>query len=136
MSTYKCIYTMFVFLVLSYLTQDDISSSIHLPENLMMSFFVFCFLRRGFSVYPWMSWILLGRLGWPQTQKSACVCLSSAGIKGMHHHCPAYKLFLNVIIYTVAWLDLNKINYLDEWNSTRNIFSFIFFLITYPQLYS
>jgi hypothetical protein len=28
--------------------------------------------------------------GWPQTQKSACLCLPSAGIKGMHHHCPAF----------------------------------------------
>jgi hypothetical protein len=25
-------------------------------------------------------------LGCPQTQKSACLCLQSAGIKGVHHH--------------------------------------------------
>jgi hypothetical protein len=27
--------------------------------------------------------------GWPQTQKSACLCLPSAGIKGVRHHRPA-----------------------------------------------
>jgi hypothetical protein len=26
------------------------------------------------------------RPGWPRTQKSACLCLPSAGIKGIHHH--------------------------------------------------
>jgi hypothetical protein len=29
------------------------------------------------------------RPGWPQTQKSACLCLPSAGIKGVCHHCLA-----------------------------------------------
>jgi hypothetical protein len=24
------------------------------------------------------------------SQKSACLCLPSAGIKGVHHHCPVY----------------------------------------------
>jgi hypothetical protein len=28
----------------------------------------------------------LCRPGWPQTQKSTCLCLPSAGIKGMRHH--------------------------------------------------
>jgi hypothetical protein len=28
------------------------------------------------------------------TQKSACLCLRSAGIKGAHHHCPALLFFL------------------------------------------
>jgi hypothetical protein len=27
--------------------------------------------------------------GWPRTQKSTCLCLPSAGIKRMRHHCPA-----------------------------------------------
>jgi hypothetical protein len=31
----------------------------------------------------------LYRPGWPQTQKSACLCLPSAGIKGLYHHCSA-----------------------------------------------
>ena len=35
-----------------------------------------CFLRQGFSVQPWMSWNQLCR---PQTQRSACLWLPSAG---------------------------------------------------------
>jgi hypothetical protein len=31
--------------------------------------------------------------GWPRTQKSACLCLPSAGIKVMRHHCLAGKEF-------------------------------------------
>jgi hypothetical protein len=31
-------------------------------------------------------WSTLCRPGWPQTQKSTCLCLPSAGIKGMRHH--------------------------------------------------
>ena len=33
------------------------------------------------------------RPGWPQTQKSTCLCLPSAGIKGVLHHCPASSSF-------------------------------------------
>ena len=32
--------------------------------------------------------------GWPHTQRSTCLCLPSAEIKGMRHHCPAQKQFL------------------------------------------
>jgi hypothetical protein len=56
-------------------------------------FFTFGFLRQGFSVYPWLSWNSLCGPGWPQTQKSACLCLPSSGIKGVHHHCPAFSVF-------------------------------------------
>jgi hypothetical protein len=28
--------------------------------------------------------------GCPGTQKSACLCFPSAGIKGLHHHCLAF----------------------------------------------
>jgi hypothetical protein len=31
---------------------------------------------------------------WSQTQRSACPCLPSAGIRGVHHHCPAAMLLL------------------------------------------
>jgi hypothetical protein len=31
--------------------------------------------------------------GWPQTQKSACLCLPSAGIKGVCNNCPERLLF-------------------------------------------
>jgi hypothetical protein len=40
-------------------------------------------------VQSWLSWNSLCRPGWPQTQKSACLCFSSAGIKGVRHYCPA-----------------------------------------------
>jgi hypothetical protein len=54
-------------------------------------FFSFFFPRQGFSVKPWLSWNSLCRPGWPQTQKSACLCLTSAGIKGVCHYGPANK---------------------------------------------
>ncbi|GAB1285544.1 Laminin subunit gamma-2 [Apodemus speciosus] len=47
----------------------------------------------GFSVQPWLSWNSLCRPGWPRTQKSACLCLPSAGIKGVRHCCPAETVF-------------------------------------------
>jgi hypothetical protein len=50
----------------------------------MHSFFCccccFCFLRQGFSLYS------SGCPGWPRPQKSTCLCLPSAGIKGVRHH--------------------------------------------------
>ncbi|GAB1300996.1 H-2 class I histocompatibility antigen, D-K alpha chain [Apodemus speciosus] len=36
----------------------------------------------------------LCRPGWPRTQKSACLCLPSAGITGVHHHRPATAVLL------------------------------------------
>jgi hypothetical protein len=33
------------------------------------------------------------RPGWPRTQKSVCLCLQSAGIKGVHHHGRLSKVF-------------------------------------------
>ena len=40
--------------------------------------FLLLFSRQDFSVQPWLSY--------PGTQKSACLCLPSAGIKGIRHH--------------------------------------------------
>ena len=59
--------------------------------------FVFFFSsRQGFSVVqPWLSWNLLCRPGWPRTQKSACLCLPCAGIKGMSHHARLGFAFFN-----------------------------------------
>jgi hypothetical protein len=34
-----------------------------------------------------------------QTQKSACLCLPSARIKGMRHHCPAILIFKILLIF-------------------------------------
>jgi hypothetical protein len=53
------------------------------------NFSLLVFSRHGLSVQPWLSWNSLCRLGWPRTQKPACLCLPSAGIKGVHHHCSA-----------------------------------------------
>jgi hypothetical protein len=36
----------------------------------------------------WLSQNSFCRPGWPWIQKSSCLCLLSAGIKGMHHHFP------------------------------------------------
>jgi hypothetical protein len=61
-------------------------------------FFFFGFLRQGFFVSPWLSWNSFCRPGWPRTQKSTCLCLLSAGIKGVSHHCLVYApLFKQVL---------------------------------------
>ena len=53
-----------------------------------MVLFGLVFLRQGFSMYPCLSWNLLCRPGWPfNSQRSACLCLFSAEIKGVSHHC-------------------------------------------------
>jgi hypothetical protein len=44
------------------------------------------FLRQGFFVWPWLSWNSFCRPAWLRSQKSACLCLLSAGIKGVPHH--------------------------------------------------
>ncbi|GAB1290765.1 Neprilysin [Apodemus speciosus] len=44
----------------------------------------------------WLSWNSLWRPDWPRTQKSTCLCLPSAGIKGVHHHRPANSPGLDV----------------------------------------
>ena len=58
--------------------------------HLIINSFVGCllaFLKQSFSMmWPWLSWNSLCRPGWPRTQKSACLCLPSAGITGEHHH--------------------------------------------------
>jgi hypothetical protein len=60
--------------------------------------------RQGFSVSPWLSWNSLCRPGWLQTQKSICLCLPSAGIKGMCHHCRVTHIFLSFLIHLgVGW---------------------------------
>jgi hypothetical protein len=51
----------------------------------LLTYLLIGFSRQVFSVYPWMSWNSLCRPGCPLTQKSSCLCLLSAGIKGMHH---------------------------------------------------
>jgi hypothetical protein len=71
-------------------------------HHLFLFFVLFFFLRQGFSVQPWLSWNSLCRPGWPRTQKSACSCLPSAGVKGVRHHRPATtflkKMYLILIL--------------------------------------
>jgi hypothetical protein len=50
--------------------------------------YIYIYLRQVFSVEPWLSWTSLYRPGYPQTQKSTCLCLPSAGFNGVHHHRP------------------------------------------------
>jgi hypothetical protein len=59
----------------------------------------FFFSRQGFSVYPWLSWNSLCRPGWPPTQKFACLCLPSAGIKGVCHHTRLTATLIKETIY-------------------------------------
>jgi hypothetical protein len=64
------------------------SPSFHLFYFLsLFIFYLFIgFSRQGFSVQPWLSWNSICRPGWPPTQKSACLCLPSAGNKGVCHN--------------------------------------------------
>lgn len=40
----------------------------------------------GFLMEPWLSWNLLYRPNWPQTQRSTCFCHLSAGIKSVYYY--------------------------------------------------
>ena len=42
--------------------------------------------RSSLKYFSFFSWNSLCRPGWPRTQKSACLCFPSAGIKGVCHH--------------------------------------------------
>lgn len=59
--------------------------------------------------FLWPSWNLPCRLGWAQIQRLPCLCLLSAKITGVHHHCPV-KLF----IYN------NNFSFLTEWFKTND----------------
>jgi hypothetical protein len=63
------------------------------PRFILFYFYFWGFSRQGFSVYPWLSWNSLCRPGWLLTQKSTCLCLPSAGIKGVRHHAPQSETF-------------------------------------------
>jgi hypothetical protein len=53
---------------------------------LFFVFVLFCFFEAGFLCVALAVLNSLCRPGWPRTQKSACLCLPSAGIKGVGHH--------------------------------------------------
>jgi hypothetical protein len=48
--------------------------------------------------------------GCPGTQKFACLCPSSAGIKGVCHHCPAKLLFFKPGLTTIIYQGLAKVS--------------------------
>jgi hypothetical protein len=56
-------------------------------------FFIW-FFKTGFPCIALAVLELTLLLGWPRTQKSACLCLPSAGIKGMYLHCLAKRVSL------------------------------------------
>jgi hypothetical protein len=56
--------------------------------------FVCLFFETGFLCIALAVLELTFRPGWPRTQKSACLCLPSAGIKGVRHHSRLQLLFL------------------------------------------
>jgi hypothetical protein len=76
---------------------------------LLIYLFFLGFSRQGFSVQPWLSRNSLCRPGWPRTQKSACLCLPRAGIKGVCHPCQAlswplcmqWSVSLSVCLYAL-----------------------------------
>ena len=84
------------------------SSDISCEGSFLGPFIGLFFSRQGFSVQvqPWLSQNSLCRPGMPRTQKSACLCLPSAGIKGVQQHCPVisgssilFKLFFCLSLY-------------------------------------
>jgi hypothetical protein len=59
-------------------------------------FFLFWFFEAGFLCVA-LSCNLLYRPGWPRTQKSTCLCLPSAGIKGVRHQSWLSLLSFNLL---------------------------------------
>ena len=53
---------------------------------------VLLLLRQGLSIQPWLSWDLLRKTRLClNSQRSFCLCLPSAGIKGVYYQHPAIK---------------------------------------------
>lgn len=62
---------------------------------LFFSLFVLFVSETGFLyVAPWLYWNLLSRPGWSWTQRSACLCRQSAGIKAVCYYTQLGHLFL------------------------------------------
>ena len=61
---------------------------------IFLSFFLFLSRRTGFLCITLACWNSLCRLGWLRTQKSTCLCLPNAGIKGVRYHHPSFSLTL------------------------------------------
>ena len=88
-----------------------------LPKLLFCSCFCFCFcfFKTGFLWLFWNSlWLFWNSLWpvWRQTQKSTCLCLPSAGIKGISHHFPAgtSEIGLNIFYLMFWWKAFGVLN--------------------------
>lgn len=87
---------------------------IFLPFFLGISWFWFDFgfLRKSFSVKPWLSWNFLCIPGWSRI-------LRFAGIKGLYHSCPAWLSFniqeyLNLLLKSLVYFDSLKITHYSK----------------------
>ena len=89
-------------------------SCVFLMIRILMCLFFFIFQDRVSLVL--LSWNSLCRPGWPQTQRSSCLCLSSTGIKGIYHHCPvAFFFFFFSILFLVKEQMSSLIFWKLEW---------------------
>lgn len=67
--------------------QNGVTSSV---VNYLTVLTIFLHFETGFlCVETWLSWNSVCRI-----QRSACLCLQSAGIKSVHHYLPATILYL------------------------------------------
>ena len=81
---------------------------------------LFLFFDTGFLCVAQLSWNSLWRLGWPQTQKSTCLWLPSAGIKG--ETTSTLKIFFfSKFIYHQAQIKPWPNSYTEQCWSHRNI---------------
>ena len=71
-----------------------------------IAFFLYLFFEKGFLCLV-LAVLELSSPDWSQTQRSTCLCLPSAGIKGMCHHCWLYMLFLITSTYNISPIPLN-----------------------------
>ena len=77
-------------------------------ENFTEVFLFFFFLVFGFWFLVFGDRVSLYSPGCPRIQKSACLCLPSAGIKGMHHHCLATLRFLFVFFELIYFFNASN----------------------------
>jgi len=72
--------------------------SVHSNKTLrQVVYLVVFFFQDGVSlcrVSTALAVLKLAQGGWPQTQGSACLCLPSAGIKGVYHHHTVVRLLV------------------------------------------
>lgn len=96
----------------------------HYPISLYLC--VICsFSREDFFVYPWVSWNFLWP-GWPQLQRSVCLCHPMAGIKVRHHRSAFQSCFWYLHSSSVIlpmWILFKGLYYLQtsEWQIKESL---------------